>query len=312
MRRAEIVLSLCPLAFLACADEQIGVVENEPPQAVARGAGTYATGAVVAFDGALSSDADGAIVTFAWDFGDGVTAEGASVEHIYNAGGTFEAVLTVTDDDGATDDASVTVTVVDNDAPLAVIAAPAAGALAESLHFDGSGSSDPDGQVVAFTWDFGDGTGGTGPSLDKVFEQSGVFTVRLTVTDDRGASGQAEHTVTISDTPPGHDGNWSWYLTDESLRDLGLLCGTFQDSQLTIVESGGTITITEHAGGTSVPYTGTLTGDAFEVTNAGALGVVQRITGTFTSPTTFVGTYDIEQNITDCATRPVEGVKLPD
>lgn len=311
MKRARVLLSALPLLGLACANEDVTAVENKPPEASILGGGSHAAGVVVAFDGSASLDKDGSIVSFAWDFGDGGSAEGASVEHIYNAGGAFDVVLTVTDDDGATDTATVAVTVTDNAAPVAVITAPAEGALGESLRFDGAGSSDADGSVVAYTWDFGDGTTGTGPLFDKAYEESGVFVARLTVTDDQGASGEAEHTVTIAEGPTGFSGDWSWFLTDEALRDLGLLCGTFQDSQLTILEDGSNITITEHAGGTEVPYSGTLTGSDFNVANNG-FGVTQRIVGTFTSDTTFTGTYSIETGVTECADRPVEGTKLPD
>ncbi len=58
-------------------------------------------GRTVSFDGSGSSDSDGSVVSYAWDFGDGVSASGAVVEHTYAADGPFDAVLTVVDDDGA-------------------------------------------------------------------------------------------------------------------------------------------------------------------------------------------------------------------
>ena len=55
------------------------------------------------FDGSASSDSDGAIRSFEWDFGDGSRASGSVVQHTYGTAGTFTAKLTVVDDDGSTD-----------------------------------------------------------------------------------------------------------------------------------------------------------------------------------------------------------------
>lgn len=88
---------------------------NQPPVASASASPT--TGDMplpVAFDGSLSADADGTIVSYAWTFGDGsAPVSGVTANHTYAAAGTYKAVLTVTDDQGATGSASVTVTVTD-------------------------------------------------------------------------------------------------------------------------------------------------------------------------------------------------------
>ncbi len=65
----------------------------------------------VSFDGTGSTDSDGTVVAYAWDFGDGQQGAGATVTHTYGTAGTYTATLTVTDDDGATASDSVTVTV---------------------------------------------------------------------------------------------------------------------------------------------------------------------------------------------------------
>jgi 6-phosphogluconolactonase (cycloisomerase 2 family)/chitodextrinase len=64
----------------------------------------------VTFDGSTSSDPDGTISSYVWDFGDGTNTAGAIVDHSYSAG-TFSATLTVTDNDGATASSSITITV---------------------------------------------------------------------------------------------------------------------------------------------------------------------------------------------------------
>lgn len=94
-----------------------------PPVAVATANPTSVNlGAPVSFDGAQSSDPDGVIVQHAWDFGDGTGAGAASASHTYASAGTFVARLTVTDDDGATGVATVTITVIDTIPPTVAIA----------------------------------------------------------------------------------------------------------------------------------------------------------------------------------------------
>ena len=63
------------------------------------------------FDGTDSTDNDGTISSYAWDFGDGGTATGSTASHTYAGAGTYTVTLTVTDDAGATDTASQSVTV---------------------------------------------------------------------------------------------------------------------------------------------------------------------------------------------------------
>ena len=65
------------------------------------------------FDASGSSDSDGTITDYLWDFGDGGTGSGTSVSHEYSSAGTFTVSLTVTDDDGATGDASGTANATD-------------------------------------------------------------------------------------------------------------------------------------------------------------------------------------------------------
>ncbi|SDM64494.1 PKD repeat-containing protein [Geodermatophilus siccatus] len=81
---------------------------NRPPAA----AFTVATsGTTVAVDGRGSVDTDGSVTSYAWSFGDGGTATGATAPHTYAAAGTYTVTLTVTDDDGATGSSAQQVTV---------------------------------------------------------------------------------------------------------------------------------------------------------------------------------------------------------
>lgn len=82
---------------------------NMPPVAAFS---TQVSGLTVGFDGSGSTDADGTVTAYRWDFGDGATATGANVSHTYEAAGSYPVALVVTDDDGATDRTASSVTVV--------------------------------------------------------------------------------------------------------------------------------------------------------------------------------------------------------
>ena len=81
-------------------------------------------------------------------------------------------------------------------APVAAFTANCYGPQLAVCFFDGSASSDPDGRIVSYAWDFGDGTTGTGSNPYRFYQQHGTYTVRLTVTDDQGNTGTVTHTVT--------------------------------------------------------------------------------------------------------------------
>jgi PKD repeat protein len=70
------------------------------------------------------------------------------------------------------------------------------------VSFNGTPSADPDGTIVAYSWDFGDGTTATGASPSHTYATAGSYTVKLTVTDNNGASDAVTQTLTVADQPP--------------------------------------------------------------------------------------------------------------
>jgi len=155
----------------------------------------------VQFDGTASSDPDGSIANYAWNFGDGTTDSGSLIWHRYSGAGIFVVTLTVTDNDGATAISTQTIQVggTVNAAPYASFSIlPAVPTIGEWVRFDGTGSADSDGSVVSYQWSFGDGTSPvTGPIVYHQFASTGSYLVTLTVTDDDGATDTASQSVSM-------------------------------------------------------------------------------------------------------------------
>ncbi|MGO4841307.1 PKD domain-containing protein, partial [Rhizobiaceae sp. 2RAB30] len=129
-------------------------------------------------------DADGNILVYAWDFGDGATAEGREVVHDYAKSGTYTARLTVTDDSGLENSqATAERRIMVNEPPVAR-AGDDQYVTASVVEFDASASSDQDGSIARFEWDFGDGETGNGARIAHTYSSPGTYEARLTVTDD--------------------------------------------------------------------------------------------------------------------------------
>jgi PKD repeat protein len=157
----------------------------------------------ITFDGRGSTDPDGTIVGYSWNFGDGATATGAQVQKRYSSAGTYTVALTVTDNRGATDTTTRTVTVTaPNQPPTASFTfAPTNPDPGQNVVFNAAASSDPDGTITAYAWNFGDGGTASGATVSHAYGAAGTYTVTLTVTDNLGATGTTTRTITVG-TPP--------------------------------------------------------------------------------------------------------------
>ena len=153
----------------------------------------------VSFNAGASSDSDGTITSYHWSFGDGSSASGITASHTYTQAGQRTAVLTVTDNDGATDTASVVITVgAANQAPTARISAtPVSGVAPLSVSFNAGASSDSDGTITSYHWSFGDGSSASGITASHTYTQAGQRTAVLTVTDNDGATDTASVVITV-------------------------------------------------------------------------------------------------------------------
>jgi PKD repeat protein len=86
--------------------------------------------------------------------------------------------------------------------PTADAGGPYRGMAGIPVLFDGRASSDADGTIRSYAWDFGDGTSGTGVSPTHSYAWEGHYRVSLTVIDDRGAANRAVTTISVGSPPP--------------------------------------------------------------------------------------------------------------
>ncbi|TWT40447.1 Microbial collagenase precursor [Phycisphaerae bacterium RAS1] len=172
--------------------ERMGVGGNSRPVAAAMAA--PAAGDVpidVAFSSAGSSDSDGMIAFYIWEFGDGASSTQANPTHTYLDAGPFVATLTVTDDGGASTTQTVLVkALAPNQLPVAVATADTyAGVLPLDVVFSAAGSYDPDGFIGNVEWLFSDGGTYWGTTAYHTFTEPGPQTVTMNCYDARGGVG---------------------------------------------------------------------------------------------------------------------------
>ncbi len=171
----------------------------------------------ITFDGSASTDSDGSIAEYTWDFGDDSTGTGEKPTHTYAAAGTYTVTLTVKDDKEASSILEQTTAVIteegqelegsgdgeegdggetpENIIPTANPGGPYQGTVNQELTLDGSASTDSDGSIAEYTWNFGDNSTGTGAKPTHKYVSAGTYTVTLTVKDNSGASSEAKTTT---------------------------------------------------------------------------------------------------------------------
>lgn len=142
-----------------------------------------------------SSDADGTITAWSWTFGDGGSSSSQNPSHAYATAGSYSVRLIVTDNDGAKDTTSTSVTVsAANQPPTAAFSASC-----NNLTCDFTdASSDADGSLIAWSWSFGDGNTSTSHNPSHTYGAAGSYTVQVAVADDGGATDVTSKTVTVT------------------------------------------------------------------------------------------------------------------
>jgi len=208
----------------------------------------------VNFDGSMSYDGDGWIVSWEWDFGNGSIGSGITSTHTYTVVGNYTAWLTVTDNDGASTSEAELISVtepVPNNPPVAIVVASVTIDDAPlRVDFDGSHSYDLDGNriITSYDWNFGDGNTATGIYPTHVYMSAGSFTATLTVTDDEGGTGTDTVAITVSDPPAPPPASETDHLAGSEIAGAGTVSGdytaTHADDEgaiqiITEIESGG-------------------------------------------------------------------------
>jgi PKD repeat protein len=152
----------------------------------------------VTFDASASSDPDGTIVDYSWDFGDYQTGIGQTVSHTYTSFGTYTVTLNVTDNDGfkGTKSSEVRVTKV----PIASFTfSPSSPLVFQTITFNASSSTPNGGSITRYFWDFGDDNiaNETDPITTHSYSPADTYTVTLTITDSEGLTSTATQSIVV-------------------------------------------------------------------------------------------------------------------
>lgn len=176
-----------------------------------------------------STDLDGVIVAWYWRFGDGRTSTQQHPTHLYTDDGDYTVRLNVTDDEGGKNEISQTLSV-RNTPPVASFSfGPLNPEVNEIVYFN-STSTDPDGFIISYSWDFGDGTTSNTQKTTHHYTTYGPYLITLTISDDDGDTAVTQQPLIVSpnrppDTPsnpaPANNSqavtitaNLSWTCTD--------------------------------------------------------------------------------------------------
>ena len=151
-----------------------------------------------------SSD-DGTVTAWLWSFGDGGSSTERNPTHTYAAAGSYSVTLTVTDDEGSSDIASHQVSVTapppSNEPPQAEFEVTCQDLRCAFV----DQSDDPDGSVVGWAWDFGDGSTSSERNPSHTYAAAGRYTVLLVATDNDGAADSKTHDANPTAPTPTND-----------------------------------------------------------------------------------------------------------
>ncbi len=131
-----------------------------------------------------SASSGSGIVSWIWDFGDGSSANGASVAHTYSNPGSYDVTLTVIDGDGCTADLTKTSYINPTFPTASFVSDDTLSCPGALVRFRSTST----GNGLTYLWDFGDGTNSTAPNPTHLFPGNGTYNITLTVTDANGCS----------------------------------------------------------------------------------------------------------------------------
>jgi len=184
--------------------------ENNLPVADAGNPYYANVGNSITFDGSASSDTDGTIEGYRWDFTNDGTYDtdwstSPTTTHSYPAVGTYTVKLEVKDDAGGndTDTANVTISTEGGAIPTADANGPYSGYVNYPVSFSSAGSiGGSEGTIVSWYWTFGDGVVSSAQNPSHIYTTAGTFTVTLKVTNNYGETDIDTTSATITGLSP--------------------------------------------------------------------------------------------------------------
>jgi|GEM_PF-3344905 len=171
-------------------------------------------GQAVRFIGQASTDTDGEIALYEWDWSsDGFydeTSTAAAIQHVFSTPGTVDVTLRVTDNHGAVSTKTHTLVVVPPLPPTALFDfSPTEPSTLRAVKFTDR-SVFVDGAVVAWSWDFGDGSPLSSEQFpEHLYIRKGVFDVMLEVTDEYGLRGHTSKELVVANVEPSPRFTWN-------------------------------------------------------------------------------------------------------
>jgi PKD repeat protein len=245
---------------------------------------TATVGNLATFDATVTgSSTTSAVATFVWDFGDNDSEVGQTVQHRFAEPGTYLVTLGLIDTLGRTNSVSKSVTVGQGTVPTAdIIASPTSPAVGQTVNFSGAGSTaEPGHQIVDYSWNFGDGTLGSGQLVQHAYQASGEYTVTLKVTDEVGRKSVLKSfPITVGGTSSGGSGTTQASFSISPPNPTGKT----GDSVLVLFDGSGS---TASSGGSIVSYVWTF--------DSGGSATGQQTQRTFVAP----GSYQVTLTVTD-------------
>ena len=205
-----VIVAFAGLILMKPADESNGddggnSANQKPVASISTDKTNINQGDTINFDSRDSDDPDGKIVKYSWNFDDGTTTTEKNPSYEFQNSGSYTIELTVTDNDGAKDVDRITISVnefIPNKPPVASIYADKTRINeGETIKFESGGSDDPDGRIINYEWDFDDGSTSINANPSHEFQNSGSYTVKLTVFDDDEAKGTNIITISVIEKP---------------------------------------------------------------------------------------------------------------
>ncbi|MDP8234364.1 MAG: PKD domain-containing protein [Candidatus Saelkia tenebricola] len=194
---------------LACskASDTIIVNLNKPPVASAGNDRKACVGETVSFDGSDSKAEPGEKLSYKWNFGDGNESSGIRVNHTYEKGGKYPVTLAVNDNmDTACSTDMDTAFLRINSKPSAIITKVNDNCVDKEVYFNASGSNDPDGDTLSYTWNFGDGITEkvTSSKVVHTYKTGGSYVISVTIDDgsETACSSASDSSKIKINTPP--------------------------------------------------------------------------------------------------------------